>query len=94
MIKHKFKAKPTVYDGIKYGSKKEANYAFKLDLAKKSGELLFYLRQVPFDLPGGFKHRIDFLEFWADGTAKFVEVKGMDLPMGKLKRKRANADES
>lgn len=52
-----------------------------------SGDVLFFLRQVPFELPGGVKHFIDFEVFFADGTVEFVEVKGLDTPMGKAKRK-------
>lgn len=91
VIYHKLHAKPTKIDGIRYASKKEAQYAQELELRKRAGEVLFYLRQVPFDLPGGVVHRVDFLEFWADGTAHLVEVKGFDTPMGKLKRKQVEA---
>ena len=46
----------------------------------------FFLTRVPLRLPGGVKHFLDFVEFWTDGSTRFVEVKGRDLPMGKLKR--------
>lgn len=85
--RHKFNAKPTEYDGRRFDSKKEARYAQGLDLRKKAGEIIFYLRQVPFDLPGGVKYRIDFVEFHTDGTVRFIDVKGYDTPMGKAKRK-------
>jgi len=85
--KHKFFAKPTEYDGVKYHSKKEAKYAHRLNLLKKSGEIIFYLRQVPVDLPGGVKYRVDFVEFREDGTVHFIDVKGFDTPTGKMKRK-------
>jgi len=88
MLKHKFRAKPTDYNGIRYASKKEAAYAAKLDMLKKAGEILFYIRQVPFDLPGNSRHRVDFMEFWANGTVVLTEVKGMDLPQGKMCRKQ------
>lgn len=79
--KHKFGAKQarrTWSDGseIKFPSKREASYYDELMLAKKSGELLFFLRQVPFHLPGGVTFRLDFLEFWADGTVRCVDPKG------------------
>ncbi len=50
--------------------------------------MLFFLRQAPFHLPGNVRHVIDFIEFWTDGTVHFVEIKGYDTPMGKLKRKQ------
>jgi len=85
--KHKFHAKPTSRYGIHFDSQKEARYYDTLILRQKAGEVLFFLRQIPFDLPGGVKHRIDFMEFWSDGTVHVVEIKGYDTPAGKMKRK-------
>jgi len=87
-LRHKFRAKPSEADGIIFASKKEMDYYRELLLRKKSGEVLFFLRQVPFHLPGNVRHVIDFVEFWSDGTVHVVEVKGYDTPMGKLKRKQ------
>lgn len=75
-IRHKFHNIPTEVDGIIFHSKKEAQYWQDLLLARKSGELLFALRQVPFHLPGGVSYRVDFLEFWRDGDVRAVDVKG------------------
>ena len=36
----------------------------------------FFLRQVPFHLPGGVKLVVDFQVFWADGHVTFDEPKG------------------
>ena len=85
--RHKFRAVQTVADGIKFPSKKEARYYEELKLRQAAGGVLFFLRQVPFHLPGGVRHVIDFVEFHADGTVHFVEIKGYDTPIGKLKRK-------
>lgn len=90
-IRHKFNAIQTVTDGIKFGSKKEAAYYAQLKLRQMSGEVLFFLRQVPFHLPGGVRCVVDFMEFNADGSVRIVEVKGKDLAMGKLKRKQVEA---
>ena len=87
MVWHKFKAQRTEADGIKFASKREARRYEELKLLKQSGEVIFFLRQIPFDIGGGTKHFIDFMEFWADGSVKFVEVKGYDTPSGKMKRK-------
>ncbi len=92
MTFHKFHAKPTEVNGHRYASKKEAQYAQELELRKRAGEVFFWLEQVPFRLPGGVVHRVDFMEFWADGTMHCVEVKGLDTPMGKLKRKMVEAE--
>ncbi|MBE9491071.1 MAG: DUF1064 domain-containing protein [Bacteroidetes bacterium] len=93
MIKHKFKKRPkynakrTEVDGIKFDSKKEATYFVTLKSLEKNGDIIFFLRQVPFHLPGGVKYVCDFQEFWADGTVKFVDVKGFKTAMYKAKKK-------
>lgn len=89
-IFHKFGAVRCEADGIKFPSKKERDYYLYLVEQKKAGKLLFFLRQVPFQLPGDIKYFLDFVEFWATddpGAAiiKFTEVKGRKLPLGMLK---------
>lgn len=90
-IRHKFRNVPTEVDGIKFSSKKESLHWQALQLAKKTGDLLFALRQVPFHLPGGVRYVVDFVEFWADGRVEFVDVKGMRLPLYKAKLKIVEA---
>ncbi len=85
---HKFFAKPTEVDGIKFSSLKESRYYQELKLRQKAGEVLFFLRQVPFALPGNTKYLLDFMVFLADGTVECVEVKGYMTDMGKLKLKQ------
>lgn len=68
--RHKYSAKAVVADGIRFSSKKEARYYSDLKLAQKSGELSHFLRQVSFDLPGGIKYRVDFVEFWKNGDVR------------------------
>jgi hypothetical protein len=89
--KHKFHAQPTECGGIRFPSKKEANYYGQLELAKKAGDLLFFLRQVPFHLPGGVRYVCDFLEFWKTGEVRFVDVKGFKTPGYIAKRKIVEA---
>jgi len=84
---HKFHAKPTTIDNINFQSKKEANYYQVLKMAQQSGDLLFFLRQIPFDLPGGVKYRVDFVEFWKNGDIHFVDIKGMITDTYKMKKK-------
>lgn len=90
-IRHKFGAKRTELDGIKFASKKEATYYQSLNLTIKSGKLLFFLRQVPFHLPGGVKYVCDFMEFWEDGEVRVVDVKGMRTPAYKAKKRMVEA---
>lgn len=87
MIKHKFNAKSTVVDEIKFSSRKEARYYSELLLRQKSGEVLFFLRQTPFHLPGGVKYVCDFTIFLSEGSVEFVDVKGFETPTFKMKRK-------
>lgn len=77
----------------KFPSKK--HYRFYLDLVcrQKDGEIWFFLREVPFDLPGHYeksgriaRHKVDFMIAYPDRTFEFVEVKGRDLGEGKLRR--------
>ena len=74
--RHKYKAKKTVSDGIKFDSKKEAKYYDELKLRVMAGEVVFFLRQVPFHLPGSVTYRVDFQEFHSNGEVHFIDVKG------------------
>jgi Protein of unknown function (DUF1064) len=89
--RHKFNAKQTVRGGIKFQSTKEGNYYDQLKLEQRAGDVIFFLRQVPFDLPGGVKYRIDFQEFRKDGTVRFTDVKGFKTPEYKAKKKMVEA---
>ena len=89
--KHKFNAVKTELDGINFDSKKEAKYYTELKLRMKAGEVVFFLRQVPLDLPGKVKYRIDFQEFHSDGTVHFIDVKGKKTDMYIAKKKMVEA---
>jgi len=75
-MRHKFNAKRCEFDGIKFPSKKEGNRYLELKRLRESGEIIFFLRQPQFDIPGGVKYSADFLIFWQDGTATIEDVKG------------------
>ena len=89
--RHKFNAIRTEVDGLKFASKKEARYYEDLKLRVQSGEVLFFLMQVPMHLPGNVRYRVDFQEFHADGTVHFIDVKGRITPMYTLKKKQVEA---
>lgn len=88
---NKYNAKRTRVDGILFDSEKEANYYKDLKIRQKAGEILLFLRQVIFDLPGAKKYLVDFIEFYEEGTVRFVDVKGRDTATSKLKRDMVEA---
>ncbi len=90
-IRHKYNAKRAERDGIKFDSTKEARYYDELQLRVKAGEVLFFLRQVPFHLPGGVKLIIDFVEFWSNGTVHIVDVKGAKTEQYQAKKRMVEA---
>lgn len=91
MIYHKYHAKRTELDGIKFASKKEARRYRDLDLMQKTGLVVFFLMQVPFRLPGGIKYVADFMIFWTDGHVSVEDVKGFKTPAYKAKKKMVEA---
>ena len=91
-IKHKFKAVPCAHDGIRFASKKEGKRYLELRALKEKGEIVFFLRQTPFSLPGGVKYICDFTIFWADGSISFEDVKGFKTEIYKLKKKLVEAN--
>lgn len=74
--RHKFGAVQTIRDGMKFPSKREARYYDQLKLEVKAGLVSFFLRQVPFHLPGGVKFVLDFLVFRSNGTVELIDTKG------------------
>lgn len=88
---NKYHAKSTIYNGVKYHSKKEAAYAAELDLRQKAGEIERWERQVKISLDvNGFhiaNYYIDFIVYYPDGTREYVEVKGFETEVWQLKWK-------
>lgn len=76
--------------GIKFRSKRERRRYLELMALKADGECWF-LRQVPFHLPGNVKYVLDFLIFWKGGQMTFEDVKGRRLPLYILKKKQVEA---
>ena len=90
----KYHAKKTIYNGVRYDSAKEADFAQTLDLRQRAGEITFWLRQIPFQLSETV-YRLDFITFavaqgYEPGAwdIHFYEVKGMETPLGELKRRQ------
>jgi hypothetical protein len=90
-MRHKYKAKPSHFDGIRFDSKKEGQYYQTLKLRVSAGEVVFFLRQVPIHLIGNVRMVIDFLEFHADGSVHFVDVKGFETSQFKKNKRMAES---
>lgn len=77
--------------GQKYDSKFEAGYGQELDLRKKAGDIKDYARQVKLDLSVNGYHicnyYIDFVVTNKDGSKDYVELKGLSMPVFRLKWK-------
>ena len=86
--KHKYNAKQTIVDGIKFPSQKEADWYQKLKCYRKEGQIKYFLRQTPIHLPGNIKYLADFTVVYFDNTIEYIDVKGHDTPISILKRKQ------
>jgi len=87
----KYRSKSTEYNGVVYHSKKEAAYARDLDLRMKAGEIKKWERQVrvPLKVYGVHicNYYIDFVVYYPSGEVEYVEVKGFETPLWRLKWK-------
>lgn len=84
-------AKKQEYNGFRYDSGFEANYAAELDLRIKAKEISGYDKQVNLNLIVNnyivCQYRIDFIVYHLDGTMEYVETKGYATDTWKLKWK-------
>lgn len=98
---HKYRAQPTVVDGIRFASKAEAAYYCRLKLLVKVGEIRDLELQPKFPLYaigrngiaiqiGTYRADFRFRE-GPDGILRIDDVKGFDVPLQKWKRKHAEA---
>lgn len=80
----KYKAIPTIVNGIRFASKREANRYKELLLmvmAKKISDLTL---QPPFTFPCGVKYKGDF-SYIENGVRIYEDVKGFKTPVFNLK---------
>lgn len=87
-LKHKYNAKICESNGIKFASKRERHWYNILKMQQKNGEVLFFLRQVPIDLPGITTYRVDFVVFYANNDIAFLDVKGVETEIFKMKKRQ------
>lgn len=87
----KYRAKRVSIDNINFASKKEAEMYLKIKEKEKAGEILYFLMQVPFHLPGGVKYVCDFMLVYPDELVRYVDAKGFKTQMYILKKKQVEA---
>lgn len=84
-------AKKQEYNGFRYDSGFEADYARELDLRVKAKDIKSYDRQVNLELIVNdyivCTYRIDFIIYHNDGIIEYVEIKGWQSDTWKLKWK-------
>lgn len=91
-LRHKYNAKPSTSDGMRFDSLKERRFYDDLKLRQRAGDVVMFLRQVPFHLPGGVRYVVDFQVFNSDGTVSFIDVKGMETAAFKAKKRMVEAE--
>ncbi len=79
-------------DGIKFHSKKERKYYLDLKARVHMGEIKYFLMQVPIRTSCGVKYVVDFIEFHANGSVHYTDVKGMRTKEYKIKRKLVESE--
>lgn len=91
----KYRNTPTVVDGQRFDSRLEADYYRDLMLLQKAGAISYFLRQVPFALPGGIRYRLDFLivKRLEDNFAalSYVDCKGFLTATSRIKIKQVES---
>jgi Ni,Fe-hydrogenase III component G len=90
--KSKFRNTKTEVNGIKFDSKKEAEYYKKLLILLKAGEIGFLELQVPFELNDGGTHSLKYVAdfVWTDshtGERIVCDVKGFRTVEYRKKRR-------
>lgn len=83
----KYRNEPITVAGIHFASKLEAERFDQLRLFQQAGEVSWFIRQPRFDLAPGVQYVADFLVVWMDGRVQIDDVKGMETPAFRMKRK-------
>lgn len=89
---NKYRNKPTVIDGQRFDSKREANDYQNLLLQKHAGEIRSIIRQVSIPLLSGKRRmRLDFVVIMADGRVRWLDSKGYATKEWLIKRDEVEA---
>ena len=91
----KYNNKWTEVDGIKFQSGKEAKRYSELKLLQRTGEVINFIRQVKFHLPGKVNYVLDFMVWWNvetraqdEDNITYEDVKGFKTDVYKIKKKQ------
>ncbi|WP_245384542.1 DUF1064 domain-containing protein [Rhizobium leguminosarum] len=93
----KYGATKTMVDGITFDSKREAAYYSELKIREKAGEVSGLALQRPFPIiingqsVGKFLSDFAFIDHTQEDRLRVIDVKGMDTPLSKFKRKCVEA---
>ena len=91
----KYRNQETIYNGIIFASKKEANRAYELDMLLKAKQIKRWSVQPEFliEINGVriAKYRGDFKVEYPDGRVEIEDVKGFRTPVYRLKAKMMKA---
>jgi hypothetical protein len=89
--KSKYKNIACYEDGIRFDSKLERQYYNKLKSQRDSGEISYFLLQVPFMLPGKIKYVCDFMVVDKENQISYIDVKGVETRVFINKKKQVEA---
>ena len=84
---HKYGAKPTMVDGRRFASKREARRYSELKLAEQAGKIENLRCQVRYRLVQVVHYVADFVYIDESGVAVVEDVKGYKTPEYKAKKK-------
>jgi hypothetical protein len=98
-MRSKYNAKKTLFDGVMYDSKAEAQFASILKIAMKATDVnervILIERQHVYEIVANGKYIAkyisDFRVTYANGIVKVYDVKGMVTPLYRLKKKLVEA---
>jgi len=92
---NKYRNRKTMYNDVLYDSMREASYARELDLRVKAKDIITWSGQPKFPIIVNEKkictYIADFEVIKNDGTVEYVDVKGMETTVFKLKWKLVKA---
>ena len=81
----KYKSKAVRVDGKRFDSMLEADQYRQLKQMWQLGAIAWFIRQTPFELPGGVTYRADFLVVENHGGVRIIDCKGFMTALSKLK---------